>query len=102
MEREALKLALEGAANYIDVLGGDSKKYRQALAQPEQENKHIVQSNGRHSSLLTHMMNKRTAPPQRTWVGLTGDELADLWYKESLDWMEFARAVEAEIKEKNF
>jgi hypothetical protein len=29
---EALKLALEGAANYIDVLGGDSRKYRQALA----------------------------------------------------------------------
>jgi hypothetical protein len=40
-------------------------------------------------------------PPQRTWVGLTGDELADLWYKESLDWMEFARAHEAELKEKN-
>jgi hypothetical protein len=32
MKDEALKLALEGAANYIDVLGGDSRKYRQALA----------------------------------------------------------------------
>jgi len=42
-----------------------------------------------------------TAPPQRPWVGLTGDELADLWYKESLDWMEFARAHEAKLKEKN-
>ena len=41
------------------------------------------------------------APPQREWAGLTGDELADLWYKESLDWMEFARAHEAELKEKN-
>lgn len=30
---EALKLALEGAANYIDALGGDSRKYRQALAE---------------------------------------------------------------------
>ncbi len=29
---EALKLALMGAANYIDALGGDSRKYRQALA----------------------------------------------------------------------
>ena len=28
----ALKLALKGAANYIDALGGDSRKYRQALA----------------------------------------------------------------------
>lgn len=35
--RSALKLALEGAANYIDALGGDSRKYRQALAeQPAQ------------------------------------------------------------------
>ena len=35
---EALKLALEGAANYIDALGGDSRKYRQALAeQPAQQ-----------------------------------------------------------------
>ena len=42
-----------------------------------------------------------TAPPQREWIGLTDDELADLWYKESLDWMEFARAVEQLLKEKN-
>ena len=42
-----------------------------------------------------------TAPPQREWVGLTGDELADLWYKESLDWMEFAQAHEAKLKERN-
>ena len=32
-DKEALKLALEGAANYIDALGGDSRKYRQALAE---------------------------------------------------------------------
>jgi hypothetical protein len=42
-----------------------------------------------------------TTPPKRPWVGLTDDELADLWYKESLDWMEFARAHEAKLKEKN-
>ncbi len=32
---------------------------------------------------------------------MTDDELADLWYKQSLDWMEFARAIEAKLKEKN-
>jgi hypothetical protein len=37
MKDHALKLALEGAANYIDVLGGDSRKYRQALAAPVQK-----------------------------------------------------------------
>ncbi len=36
--------------------------------------------------LYTHL-------PQRK--PLTNDELADLWYKQSLDWMEFARAIEA-------
>ena len=41
-------------------------KEREALAQPEQEPVHNVQSNGRHSPLLTHMMNKQATPPQRT------------------------------------
>jgi hypothetical protein len=42
-----------------------------------------------------------THPPQRTWVGLTDDEHCDIWYKESLDWMEYGKAIEAKIKEKN-
>jgi hypothetical protein len=39
----------------------------------------------------THWLS--TTPPQRK--PLTHDELTDLWYKQSLDWMEFARAIEA-------
>ena len=46
-------------------------------------------------------INALAQPPQRTWVDMTDDELADIWYKESLDWMEFARAVLAKSKEKN-
>jgi len=42
-----------------------------------------------------------TTLPKREWVGLTDDELADLWYKESLNWMEFARAVIAKLQERN-
>ena len=38
---------------------------------------------------------------QRTWVGLTDDENCDIWYKESLDWMEYGKAIEAKLKEKN-
>ena len=37
MSKEVLKLALDGAANYIDALGGNSRKYRQALEAPVQE-----------------------------------------------------------------
>jgi len=42
-----------------------------------------------------------THPPQRTWQGLTDDEHCDIWYKESLDWMEYGKAIEAKLKEKN-
>ena len=34
MVDKAVNDKLQGAANYIDALGGDSKKYRQTLAQP--------------------------------------------------------------------
>ena len=34
-----------------------------------------------------------TAAPQRK--PLSDDELSDIWYKQSTDWMEFARAIEA-------
>ena len=40
---------------------------------------------------LKHMV--RVTPPQRK--PLTDDLLTDLWYKQSLDWMEFARVIEA-------
>jgi len=36
----------------------------------------------------------KTIPPQRK--PLTHDELSDIWFKQSTDWMEFARAIEAE------
>lgn len=37
-QRDALREALQGAANYIDTLGGESKKYRIALGQHQGEN----------------------------------------------------------------
>lgn len=45
------------------------------------------------SKLLSWQVPLYTAPPQRK--PLTDNELADLWYKQSLDWLEFARAIEA-------
>ena len=48
-----------------------------------------------------------TAPPQRTWVGLTDEEIADCAEKmEASDptdsfWREFFRGIEAKLKEKN-
>ncbi len=48
-----------------------------------------------------------THPPQRTWVGLTDEEIADCAEKmEASDptdsfWREFFRGIEAKLKEKN-
>ena len=42
-----------------------------------------------------------TSPQPAQRKPMTDDELADLWYKQSLDWMEFARAIEAKLKEKS-
>jgi len=48
-----------------------------------------------------------TTPPQRPWVGLTGQEIDDIdeanWEEDHKVWgiHEFARAIEAKLKEKN-
>ena len=73
MTIEAMKLALEaltriwedGLENFPES-GHDAAitALCTAIAEAEkQEPRHIVQSNGRHSPLLTHMMNSRTTPP---------------------------------------
>ena len=41
-----------------------------------------------------------TSPPQRTWVGLTAEEMKELW--ENKGWyVTMYKAVEAKLKEKN-
>lgn len=43
-----------------------------------------------------------TTPPQRPWVGLTGDEISSCDpYEEIWDLFEIARKLEAKLKEKN-
>ena len=42
--------------------------------------------------------------PQRTWVGLTPEEILDMFDDQQVygsKWLEFARAVETKLKEKN-
>ena len=44
------------------------------------------------------------AMSQRTWVGLTPEEILDVFDRQLVygsKWLEFARAVEAKLKEKN-
>jgi len=50
-----------------------------------------------------------TTPPQRTWVGLTNEEIKPCWYEACQTDLEltsqlvvyFAKAIEAKLKEKN-
>jgi hypothetical protein len=45
-----------------------------------------------------------TTPPRKEWVGLTDDEILDLWianHKDTGATDAFARAIEAKLKEKN-
>jgi len=42
-----------------------------------------------------------TAPPQREWQGLTDEEIREIWGSYFSRGVEFARAIEAKLKEKN-
>ena len=113
MSKEALKLALEAlkACNRSDMkeVNKAITAIKETLAQPAQEPAFWLNEQGQlkatRGDAERHSIGQKIIPlytaPQRPWVGLTDDELANLWYKESLDWMEFAQAIEAKLKEKN-
>jgi hypothetical protein len=125
MEREALKLALEAlesgvktTANriswteYDTLLINDAiTAIKQTLAQPAQEPVAMLErdpSIGRlrvtYEDAVTELDEGvyplYTNPPQRPWVGLTRDEVLGIEEitKHPLD---FYRAIEAKLKEKN-
>lgn len=140
-ERKVMELALKALGENVVAMRGlyglrdftttlkAVKALEEALAQPEHENKHIVYSNGRHSPLLTHMMNNQpkteqepvklvsynckcgrtmnfesvhgVVAPQRTWVGLNLDERAACYEASGGNLSKFVDQIEAKLKEKN-
>ena len=88
---------------------------RQALAQPEQEPVAWFQvekdADGSNRYIQISETDPEfyvplyTAPPKREWVGLTDEEIEELakWAdKHAAPWhLEFAKAIEAKLKEKN-
>ena len=108
MVDKAVNDKLEGAANYIDALGGDSKKYRQTLAQPEQEPvqfKCTVIDDAHPNGIPL----EQWAKPQRTWVGLSDEEIWEAISRIGTSdsdvnpyaILKDARAIEAKLKDKN-
>ena len=114
MKTEALRLALEALEDnqhlvadnerhvYVMEYNSIIEKCKEALAQPEQEPvawadhgvvNWIADKQFKHASLLY------TTPPQRTWVGLTDEEIAKEFYKFEAAgaWYQFARAIDAHV-----
>ena len=75
------------------------------MTQNKQEPVAVVRWNDiGHISWRTHVMLSDntplyTTPPQRTWVGLTNDELSQI--EGTHIGRSFAKAIEAKLKEKN-
>ena len=130
MTKEALKLALEALEEYVNVVvsvndpnewtpkvadaGEPARKaitaIKEALAQPEQEPVAWIYSQGTAKvASMNYVSGVRatplyTSPPQRTWVGLTDEEVEDfvsaLW-PVGAGAGKLLRAIEAKLKEKN-
>ena len=113
-QTEALKLALEALTSGDGWRQSEAiKAIERALAQPEQEpvGQLLEDAFGRGQVMWFNKPKDEsmlyTTPPQRTWVGLTDEEIADCAEKmEASDptdsfWREFFRGIEAKLKEKN-
>ena len=120
MTQEALKLALEAleGADQIDCdMQAAITAIKEALAQPKQEPLAWISTGP--ASMIQWTADKPaygddwvplyTIPPQRTWVGLTKEEIAefDTWHdnrEEEVGWCnpsEIVAYIEAKLKEKN-
>ena len=57
-----------------------------------------------HYETMFHVVHQaiKKVPPQRTWVGLTDEEILKIYSKPcGSDYIDYARAIEANIREKN-
>jgi hypothetical protein len=120
-DKEAMAMALEalelltGAWHTFDALDyGDNAiaALKERLAQPEQEPVAWRDADGNVSDNNDHKcfpIPLYTHPPQRTWVGLTDEEIKefDTWHdnrEEEVGWCnpsEIVAYIEAKLKEKN-
>ena len=113
MTQEALKLALEAlypiSHNTTDDPRGQADKaitaIKEALTQPEQEVVAWMDADGNVSDNNDHKcfpIPLYTHPPQRTWIGLTIEEIASCCRESTTTQLSFYNAIEAKLKEKNF
>ena len=118
MTQEALKLALEFIervnkdgwilADFEPEMYATITAIKEALAQPEQEPVKMVAYNCFCGRTMKFESVHGVVAPQRTWVGLEGEEIRNLWEeatKPDRSTMtmvtSFAKSIEAKLKEKS-
>jgi hypothetical protein len=121
IEFARLKSARDTLLITIARLHGEIDALKERLAQPEQEpvawgvfegNLHdmfFTQEEAQEMAKLkgTHAKVKPlyTTPPQRTWVWLTDEDIGDAYVAwddaDGASFADFARAIEAKLKQKN-
>ena len=129
-DREIMKLALEALENHsgnYKLSKAECVKHeivitaiKEALAQPEQkpvawesllgavargwcyeENANKTMDSDLAVAIAKEVQALYTTPPQRTWVGLTDEEIEMIVENKRAAHWEFVRQVEAKLKEKN-
>ena len=127
MQTEALRLALEALEDIGDEWGFTSQRtvpkrkeaitaIKEALAQPEQDGecKHCTdgcpacdarklpeQDWIERERAVGYREGHRAALAQRTWVGLTDEEINLIYSEPQTHIGQYARAIEAKLKDKN-
>ena len=127
MTKETLKLALEALEEQIRMANGwqspSEAKVHTAIkaalaqqndhseqhldmvkAQPAQEPVKLVSYNCKCGRTMNFESVHGVVAPQRTWVGLTQEELSEIYNRTEWDTVngwEYERAIEAKLKEKN-
>lgn len=89
--KREIELFSNGRIN-VDAVTGDIGIG--TIAQPEQEPFAYVEVEDVKIPLYT-------APPKREWVGLTDEEISTIDWKHNETLHDYARAIEAKLKEKN-
>lgn len=97
--RHAIKSALEQQAEQIGwAVQGCSKMWRGEFAEID------AKAEAKRIGGTCVAFALYTEPPQRPWVGLTPDEILDLFDVNNVygsKWIEFARTVETKLNKKN-
>lgn len=105
MTKESIKLALEALEKTALIFGDDSLSSKAAAALQEALAEQTAQQETMftYDQVKAHIQAAIMSSAQRTWVGLTDDEIMDMYNEPRSDaeMIAFGREVEAKLRSKN-